>query len=102
MSGNALSSIGIGPWAGLARFGSSAALSARRQRRRLVHLAQAAALFPILAVFACLPVDWASALGGWLGRSVATRTGASRRALLNLRRALPDNDAAENMRVIRA
>jgi KDO2-lipid IV(A) lauroyltransferase len=55
-----------------------------------------------MTIFACLPVDWASALGGWIGRSVAARTGLSRRAMGNLRRAIHGNDEAENRRIIRA
>ena len=55
-----------------------------------------------MAVFACLPVDWASALGGFLGRSIGPRLRASRIARRNLSRALPGNSEAENDRIVRA
>ena len=54
-----------------------------------------------MAVFACLPVDWASAVGGWLGRRIGPRLRASRIARCNLRRALPGNGDAENDRILR-
>jgi KDO2-lipid IV(A) lauroyltransferase len=54
-----------------------------------------------MAIFACLPIDWASGLGGFIGRTVGPRIGASRRALRNLRQAMPENSAAENERILR-
>ncbi len=54
-----------------------------------------------MTAFGLLPVDTASAVGGWLGRTIGPRLGASRRALRNLRHALPDNSDAENRRIIR-
>jgi Kdo2-lipid IVA lauroyltransferase/acyltransferase len=64
--------------------------------------AEAAGLLAVMAVFAVLPLDWASALGGAIARLVGPRLGASRRALRNLERALPGNGAAENHRIIAA
>jgi Kdo2-lipid IVA lauroyltransferase/acyltransferase len=64
--------------------------------------AEAAALVAVMAVFAALPVDWASALGGAIARLVGPRLGASRRALRNLARALPENSDAENRRILYA
>ena len=55
-----------------------------------------------MALFAALPVDRASDLGGWFGRTVGPRLGASRRAYANLRRALPRNSEAENRRIVRS
>jgi KDO2-lipid IV(A) lauroyltransferase len=69
-------------------------------RRHMAHLAEAAGLVVAMTMFAHLPLDWASRLGGWIGRHVGVRTGASRRALANLRRAMPGNDEAENRRII--
>ncbi|HEV2162227.1 MAG TPA: hypothetical protein VGR52_08360 [Stellaceae bacterium] len=54
--------------------------------RQARHLAEAGALFAVLAAFGALPVDRASAVGGWLGRTIGPRLGISRRALKNLRR----------------
>jgi KDO2-lipid IV(A) lauroyltransferase len=62
---------------------------------------EAAALAVILAVFAVLPVAWASAVGGVAGRLIGPRLGASRRALSNLRRAMPHNSEAKNEHIIR-
>ena len=76
---------------------------ARRPRswgRRIAELAEAGGLAGILLLFGCLPVDWASALGGRIGRLLGPRLGLSRRALRNLRRAFPENDERENRRIL--
>ncbi|MBM3570576.1 MAG: lauroyl acyltransferase [Alphaproteobacteria bacterium] len=47
----------------------------------------------VWALFGALPLDWASALGGGIGRTLGPLTRAHRRAIANLRRALPEVDA---------
>ncbi|MGO9787325.1 MAG: lysophospholipid acyltransferase family protein [Stellaceae bacterium] len=69
--------------------------------RQAIHLAQAAGLVAVMTVFGVLPVDWASKLGGFLGRTFGPQLGLSRRALANIGRALPDNDEAQNRRILR-
>lgn len=69
--------------------------------RRAAQLAEVVALLPVMWAFACLPVDWASAIGGAIGRTIGPRIGASRRALDNLRRAMPENSDADNRRILR-
>jgi KDO2-lipid IV(A) lauroyltransferase len=69
--------------------------------RQAAHLAQAAGLVAVMAVFGILPVDWASGLGGFLGRMIGPRLGLSRRAFANLSRALPENDESQNRRILR-
>jgi Kdo2-lipid IVA lauroyltransferase/acyltransferase len=73
----------------------------RAARRRGAHLAEAAGIAVFMTLFACLPVDWASTLGGFIGRTAGPRIGVSRRALHNLRRAMPENSEAENRRILR-
>jgi KDO2-lipid IV(A) lauroyltransferase len=68
--------------------------------RHIADGGEAAALVAVMALFACLPVDWASAVGGFVGRVVGPNLRASRVALRNLRRALPDNSEAENRRIV--
>jgi Kdo2-lipid IVA lauroyltransferase/acyltransferase len=72
----------------------------RAARRQARHLAEAAGLFAILAAFGALSVDRASAIGGWLGRTIGPRLGISRRALQNLRLAMPANSESENRRIV--
>ncbi len=55
----------------------------------------------VVGVFAALPMDWASGLGGWVGRTIGTRLGLTRRADRNLRRVLPDLDDAQIAAIIR-
>jgi Bacterial lipid A biosynthesis acyltransferase len=73
--------------------------------RRVLHQAsqvsEAAVVLTVMMAFACLPIDWASALGGYIGRLIGPRLGVSRRALGNLRRAMPENSDGENRRIPR-
>jgi Kdo2-lipid IVA lauroyltransferase/acyltransferase len=70
--------------------------------RHVAHGGEAAALVAVMAVFACLPVGLASAIGGFLGRTIGPRLRASRVARRNLGRALPGNSESENERILRA
>jgi KDO2-lipid IV(A) lauroyltransferase len=51
--------------------------------------------------FAALPLRAASAVGGFLARTVGPRVGATKRARINLRRAMPELSEAEIERVVR-
>jgi Kdo2-lipid IVA lauroyltransferase/acyltransferase len=73
----------------------------RAWQRQVAHLGEAALLGVVMAMFACLPVDWASAVGGFVGRSAGPRTSLSRRALRNPRQAMPENNDTENRRILR-
>jgi KDO2-lipid IV(A) lauroyltransferase len=53
------------------------------------------------AFFRLLPLDAASALGGTLARAIGPRLGISKRARVNLRRAMPDLSEAEITRIVR-
>jgi KDO2-lipid IV(A) lauroyltransferase len=53
-----------------------------------------------VAVFGLLPLDCASALGGALARRIGPFLGISKRARLNLRRALPELSVTEIARVV--
>jgi Kdo2-lipid IVA lauroyltransferase/acyltransferase len=68
---------------------------------RLGEAGEAALLVLVMAFVACLPLDWASALGGAVGRAVGPRLGISRRALRNLGRALPEIGETERRRILR-
>jgi KDO2-lipid IV(A) lauroyltransferase len=70
-------------------------------RRKAAYLVQAAAFAGFLIVCRVLPVDWASALGGAIGRALGPILGQSRIARRNLARAMPQNDAAANREIIR-
>ncbi len=47
-----------------------------------------------------LPVDWASGLGGWIGRTVGPVMGQNKKAARNLARAFPDNSTETNASII--
>lgn len=69
-------------------------------RRQAAHLAQAALLMAVIGLFRCLPLDWASAFGGMIGRAVGPRLALSRRALRNLSHAMPENSPARNREIV--
>lgn len=67
----------------------------------LRHRLEAAAARGVFALFRLLPARWASAFGGWLGRSVGPLTSAHKTALRNLERALPEYDERARARILR-
>jgi KDO2-lipid IV(A) lauroyltransferase len=69
--------------------------------RDLAHRIEAAGAGLTLGCFRLLPLDAASAVGGWLGRLVGPRLGITKRGQVNLQRALPHLDAAEARLVMR-
>jgi len=68
--------------------------------RQAGYLIQAVLLAAFLGFCRLLPVDWASSLGGWIGRTVGPRLAQTRKAERNLARAFPQNSAAENRRIL--
>src|SRR4051812_17655190 len=75
--------------------------SARRRRRYLGYPLEAAFLYLIYGIFMVLPLDTASALGGWIGRTVGPRLGTSRKARRNLERAMPELPAERREEILR-
>lgn len=58
--------------------------------RKLKHLLEAAIVYLVFGGFALLPLDTASAMGGWLARRIGPLLAVHRTAEKNLRRALPE------------
>lgn len=69
-------------------------------RPRLGHVIEAAGARVLVRLFGLLPLDTASALGGFLARTIGPRLGASKRAILNLRRAMPELEDADIRRIV--
>lgn len=69
--------------------------------RPLIHRLEGVGAGAMFGAFRLLPLDAASALGGWLGRLVGPRLGVSKRAQINLQRALPHLGEKEARRIIR-
>ncbi len=65
------------------------------------YILEAIPVFLFYGLCALLPLDAASGFGGWLGRTIGPLMGISRRADRNLRRAMPELDAAARRRIIR-
>ena len=61
---------------------------------------EGAAAIALMALFKALPIDAASAVGGFLARSIGPRLGITKRARRNLELAMPELSAAERHRVI--
>ena len=70
-------------------------------RRRARHGLEYVLARVLFALFGALPLDHASALGGWIGRNVGPRLAITARARANLCHAFPDLDAAGIERVTR-
>jgi Kdo2-lipid IVA lauroyltransferase/acyltransferase len=69
---------------------------------RVRYVAEAAGALVIFGLFAALPLRAASALGGFLARHLGPRTGTSKRARINIARAMPEKSPAEIERIVRA
>ncbi|HVA12184.1 MAG TPA: lauroyl acyltransferase [Stellaceae bacterium] len=69
-------------------------------RHPIRNVAEGAGVVLGYALFRILPLDWASALGGFLARMIGPRLGITKRGDENLRRALPALSAAERRRII--
>ena len=67
----------------------------------LAYRLQAVGARLMLCLFGLLPLDAASALGGWLGRTIGPRLAMNRRARRNIARALPELSEGEIDGVIR-
>lgn len=70
-------------------------------RRYLRYPLEAAGFYIGLLFFRCLPVDWASNVGGWLARAIGPRLGINRRAERNLQLAFPGIGPTETATIIR-
>lgn len=68
---------------------------------RLRYGAEAAGFFFLIGIFKMLPLDAASALGGFIGREILYRTPITDRARDNLRAAYPEKTAAEMEAILR-
>ncbi|HUK60847.1 MAG TPA: lauroyl acyltransferase [Stellaceae bacterium] len=67
---------------------------------RVKHLLEAVGARILFGCFRALTIDHASAVGGFLARTIGPRLGASKRAVLNLRRAMPELDDAAIRRIV--
>jgi KDO2-lipid IV(A) lauroyltransferase len=74
--------------------------AARRRRRYVGYPLEAAFLYLIYGIFMVLPLDTASALGGWIGRTIGPRLRTSRKARRNLDRAMPELSEARRDEII--
>ena len=74
----------------------------RQFRRFVMHPLEAAAAVTVYGVFAVLGVDAASNIGGLLGRAIGPLLPVNRRAVTNLRRAMPELTPAEITDIMRA
>jgi KDO2-lipid IV(A) lauroyltransferase len=69
--------------------------------RKLRYYLENAGFFVVIGFFGLFGIDRASAIGGWVGRTLIAPTPASRRALANLSQAFPDKSAAEIAAIVR-
>jgi KDO2-lipid IV(A) lauroyltransferase len=65
------------------------------------HLAETAAFFAVIGLFRLFTIDQASAIGGWIGRTLLAPTRLSRRAISNLSASFPEKTPAEIETIVR-
>jgi len=70
------------------------------RRSTILNVAEGAGLVLTYGFFRVLPVDWASAIGGFLARLIGPRLGITKRAQENLKRALPHLTPVQRRQVI--
>jgi Kdo2-lipid IVA lauroyltransferase/acyltransferase len=68
--------------------------------RRIGHVLEALGARFLFAFFGLLPIDHASAVGGFIARTIGPRLGATKRAVVNLRRAMPELGEPEIRRIV--
>lgn len=76
-------------------------LSDKGMITRVRYLVEAGLLHTLFFIFGHMPLDTASACGGWIGRVLGPHMAASRKALDHLRMALPGRSEAEYRSIIR-
>ena len=69
--------------------------------RYIFHPMQAAAAIVAYSLMRVLPIDVASAIGGWLGRAFGPHLPVSARAVHNLTNAFPDKSPTEIAAIVR-
>jgi len=70
-------------------------------RHYLIHPLEAAVAITLYVFFRLLPLDAASAFGGWFARTIGPWLPISRRAVNNLRRAFPEMSDREVAKIVR-
>ncbi len=70
-------------------------------QKRLRYLIEGAGATTLYTVLGAMPLPWASALGGFAARTIGPRAGASKRARINLRRAMPELDELQIEKIVR-
>ncbi|MGQ0527019.1 MAG: lysophospholipid acyltransferase family protein [Alphaproteobacteria bacterium] len=60
--------------------------------KNIRYIVEAALVFILFSIFRMMPLDMASACGGWFARAIGPRMAASRKAYKNLALAFPDRD----------
>ena len=69
--------------------------------KKFRYIIEALLLHTLMLIFRIMPVDMASNVGGWIGRTIGPRLAASRKALKNIKRALPDLPENEKQQALR-
>lgn len=69
--------------------------------KKLRYALEAALLFLLFGIFRILGPERASAIGGWIGRTVGPRLAASRKARKNIERAFPELSAARQHEILK-
>lgn len=69
--------------------------------KQIRYFLEAVIVYVFFGIFKILPLDSASALGGFLARNIGPKLAASRKGIKNLEAAYPENTTQENHEIIR-
>jgi len=69
--------------------------------KKIRYFLEACLVYSLFKIFGMMPMDKASACGGWLGRTIGSFMGASRKAESHIRKALPEKNDAEVKDILR-
>lgn len=79
----------------------STATQAQRQFKRYIgYPLEAMLVYALYGFFKLMPVDTASAVGGWIGRKIGNRLGANKKVRRNLANAMPELSTGQQDRII--
>lgn len=68
--------------------------------KRVAYAFETLGAYIVYGFFAVLPMDWASATGGWIMRKLGPRLGVTRTAYRNLALAMPETSEAERKKIV--
>lgn len=68
--------------------------------KKIRYIIEAVLLYLLMNFSKLLPVQWASAFGGWVGRMIGPRLATSRKAINNIQKSFPDKSDTDVQKIL--